>query len=317
MSHPTIVYGAASFWNPSDIEYAKVVLPALERLGIKHIDTARGYGESEAILGQLGAPEKFIIDTKVPGFAPKTQTKEKVFAAEKASFGALKTNQIDVYYLHSPDTETPISETLAAINEIYKSGKFKRFGLSNFSPEQVQAVYDHAKQNNYVLPTVYQGNYNPVSRHIEEDLFPLLRKLNIAFYVYSPIAGGFLSKSVDEIKAGGSGRWDPNSNLGKMYHALYNRPKVLEGLQEWSAIAEAAGIPRAELAYRFVAYHSAVRAELGDAVIIGASKIEQLEQTVKGFKNGPLPKEVVERVDSIWEKVKGDAPRDNYELVKP
>ena len=94
MSHPTIVYGAASFWNASDIDYAKQVLPALERLGIKHIDTARGYGESEAILGQLNAPEKFVIDTKIPGFGPKTQTREAVFAAEKASFDALKTDQV-------------------------------------------------------------------------------------------------------------------------------------------------------------------------------------------------------------------------------
>ncbi|KAJ3032318.1 hypothetical protein HDV00_007693 [Rhizophlyctis rosea] len=308
-----IVFGAAAFWEANQIDYAKEILPVLERLNIKRLDTARIYNESENILGQLKASEKFIIDTKVPGFAPKTQTKEAVYAAQKKSFELLKVDQVDIYYLHSPDSETPIEETLAAINDLHKQGKFKRFGLSNFSPEGVETVYNHAKAHGYVLPTVYQGNYNPVARHIESDLFPVLRKLNIAFFVYSPIAGGFLSKTVDDIVNGGKGRWAK----GGLYQQLYNRPKVLEGLKEWNDIAKDTGITGAELAYRWVAYHSAVKASYGDAVIVGASKVEQLEQTIKGLEHGPLPKEAVERIGKVWGLVKDDAPRDNYELVKP
>jgi len=225
----------------------------------------------------------------------------------------LKVDSVETYYLHAPDSATPIEETLSAINDLHKQGKFKNFGLSNFSPEQVQQIYDIASKNNYVLPTVYQGNYNPVARHIETDLFPVLRKLNIRFYVYSPVAGGFLSKTVDQIKQGGQGRWDPNSFMGQLYHGLYNRPKVLEGLEEWGRIANESGISRTELAYRFVAFHSAVKAENGDAIIVGASRLEQLEQTVEGLRRGPLPKEVVERIEGVWELVKNDAPINNFE----
>ncbi|KAJ3043160.1 hypothetical protein HDV00_005776 [Rhizophlyctis rosea] len=306
---PTIVFGSGTFMA-GDVEEAKQFLDLCEKLGIKHIDTARIYGEAENVLGQLQADKKFVIDTKVPGFGSR-QTKDAVFAAQKTSWELLKTDTVDIYYLHSPDTETPFEETLAAINDLYKQGKFKRFGLSNFTAQQVEEVHRIASSKGYVLPTVFQGNYNPISRHIETDLFPTLRKLNIAFYVYSPIAGGFLSKSVEQIKAGGEGRWDPNTFIGQLYHKLYNKPKVLEGLEEWSAISEESGIPRAELAYRYIAYHSAVDASKGDAIIVGASKLEQLQQTVDGLKKGPLPKEIVARVEKVWELVKDEAPVNN------
>ena len=92
--------------------------------------------------------------------------------------------------LAAPDHKTPIEETLEAINEVHKQGHFKRFGLSNYQAEDVERIYKHCKEHNYVLPTVYQGNYSPVARKQEQLLFPTLRKYNIAFYAYSPLAGG-------------------------------------------------------------------------------------------------------------------------------
>ncbi|KAJ3040195.1 hypothetical protein HDV00_011291 [Rhizophlyctis rosea] len=308
---PLIVFGGGAFWDGNE-ETGKTWLQTLERLGITHIDTARIYGESETVLGNLGAPKKFNIDTKVP-FGPKAQTKEAVFAAQKASFSNLKVDKVDIYYLHGPDSETPIEETLDAVQQIYTAGHFKRFGLSNFKPDAVEKIHAYNSQKGYVLPTVFQGNYNPVSRHIEEDLFPVLRRLNISFYVYSAIAGGFLSKTVEQIKAGGEGRWDPNTPLGQMYHKLYNRGKVVEGLEEWAKIAEDASVSRSELAYRFIAFHSAVKADKRDAIIVGASKPEQLEETVKGLGKGPLPQSIVVRIDKVWELVKEDAPYNNAE----
>ncbi len=85
-----------------------------------------------------------------------------------------------------PDSLTPIAETLAGVDEVYKLGLFRRFGLSNYQAADVQAVYDHCVEKGYVLPTVYQGTYSPVTRYQETILFPTLRKLGIAFYAYSP-----------------------------------------------------------------------------------------------------------------------------------
>jgi aflatoxin B1 aldehyde reductase len=74
----------------------------------------------------------------------------------------------------------------------------------------VQEVYDYCVANNYVVPTVFQGSYNPVCRRVETELLPTLRKLNISFYAYAPQAGGFLAKSKEEV-LDGKGRFDPNN----------------------------------------------------------------------------------------------------------
>jgi aflatoxin B1 aldehyde reductase len=100
---------------------------------------------------------------------------------------------------------------------VYKTGAFKRFGLSNYAPSDVQKAYDICKKNNWVLPTCYQGNYSPVARRQETELFPTLRKLGIAFYAYSPLAGGFLTKTVEQIKDG-AGRFNvrsPHAGVGR------------------------------------------------------------------------------------------------------
>ena len=121
----------------------------------------------------------------------------------------------------------------------------------------------------YVLPTVFQGNYNPVARHYDTTLFPLLRELNIAFYAYSPLAGGFLVKDPNVLRAGGEqGRWDPETWLGKVYNEIYTKPSLLAALSEWEAIANEARVSKAVLAYRWVTYNSKLSAEHGDGIIV-------------------------------------------------
>ena len=164
-----------------------------------------------------------------------------------------------------------------------------------------------------MLPTVFQGNYNPVSRHVETRLFPLLRELGIRFWAYSAIAGGFLSKTADQIAAGGEGRWDPETMIGGLYHRLYNRPALIEGLREWGLIARDTGLSGTELAFRYMRYHSFLKGEYGDGIIVGASKPSQLEQSLEYLEKGPLPQSTVDRIEKVWEMVKDEAPYDNAE----
>ena len=101
--------------------------------------------------------------------------------------------------------------------------------------------------------------------------------------------------------------------MGDMYPVLYGKESLYRALDEWGEIArDAGGISKAALAYRWIAYHSALKREEGDGVIIGASKIEQLEETLKAIEAGPLDNRTAERASAIWEEVKGDAPRDNW-----
>jgi len=301
-----VILGTHAFASQSE-EDNREFLKILEKHGVKDLDTASRYPGSEKALGDLGAPAKFTVHTKAPG----EQDKNSLLSGAAQSLKDLGVESVETYFLHFPSTTTPLEETLDAIQSLYKQGVFKKFGLSNFQPEQVQKVHDYASSKGYVLPTVYQGNYNPVARVIEQDLIPLLRKLKIPFYCYSPLAGGFLVRSAEGLK-NGTGRFDPNTRLGKTYHDLYNRPRLVEALSAWEEIAKEAGISKAELAYRWVNFNSALSPKYGDAIIVGASRPSQLEETLSGLEKGPLSAEIVKKIDKIWEAVKDEAPRDNF-----
>lgn len=177
------VFGSASvqkdrgFGTPEGLE---AVYKTLEQGDCKTIDTATIYGASQEFLGNTGAPKRFIIDTKAAcGLKPNGGSKATILQDYEDSKKLLGVDQVDIWYLHGPDNNTPVEETLEAVNEVYKKGWFKRFGLSNFFAKDVQKIYDICKEKGYPLPTVYQGNYSPVARKQESVLFPTLRKLGM------------------------------------------------------------------------------------------------------------------------------------------
>lgn len=130
--------------------------------------------------------------------------------------------QVDVYYIHCPDPSLDVSDMLKGIGDAYKAGYFKRFGLSNFKADDVEHIHTLCKKEGYPLPTVYQGNYSAVARRVETELFPTLRKLNIAFYAYSPVAGGLLTKTKEQIIEGNkdAGRFGKDHWLSGIYNDL-------------------------------------------------------------------------------------------------
>ncbi|KAF1968749.1 Aldo/keto reductase [Bimuria novae-zelandiae CBS 107.79] len=308
------VFGGGNIASPpyADAANRTEALNALLKVGVTTIDTARLYPGSEESIGELPVRTSFAIDTKLKGgFGPGRLYASAVLEDIEDSLKKLAIPQVDVLYIHAPDDTAAIEDTLSGIDTAYKKGYFKRFGLSNFTAAQVQEVYDITTAEGYVKPSVYQGNYSPVARHLETLVFPTLRKLGIAFYAYSPLAGGFLTKTPADLDAG-AGRFKPQTPIGDLYLRLYDKPSMRVALGEWNAIAEAEGVSKAELAYRWVGYNSALKAERGDAVIFGASNLSQLEQTAGWLKKGGVSKEAVERIEKIWESVKADAPTDNF-----
>jgi len=314
----TAVFGAAPF-NPGsafpDSESVNNALDLLEQNGVKILDTAQLYGDSEKMLGIAEAGKRFIIDTKSRGgFEAGTGLKpENLYKEAHESIKKLKVKSVDIFYIHAPDPTVSHESWLPTLDKLHKEGLFQRFGLSNFMAEDVQSIYDICKEKGFVLPTAYQGNYSPVARMQDTILFPTLRKLKIAFYAYSPLAGGFLAKTKQQIEEGkAAGRFTPGTPLGDMYIMLYCKPSYLEALSDWEKIAVDEGCSKAELAYRWVSYHSPLKPEHGDAVIFGASSAEQIVQTIQGLKKGPLKESSAKAIDAVWETVKHDAPLDNY-----
>lgn len=180
-------------------------------------------------------------------------------------------------------------------------------------------MHDICVAKNYVLPTVYQGNYNPFGRHAESSILPLLRKLNISFVAYAVLASGFLTKSSDfftQESTSSSFRWNPKTNLGQFYQLLYNKPTFVAALTPWEAISKKYGIGKAGLAFRWVAFNSALKPELGDGMILGATETHHLTQALGYLKDGPLEKEVVDEIEGIWESVKEEAILDNFNATR-
>ncbi|KAL2863275.1 aldo/keto reductase family protein [Aspergillus lucknowensis] len=328
MSPVELVFGAFAFADPTSFEgfeKQKEALDVLAAEGVTLIDTATVYGESESVLGSLDAAKTHAIDSKFPGaFGPAPATKENIIKTAEDGLAKLKADHVlaplkklrssryEVYYLHAPDRNVPLETQLEAINTLYESGKFKRFGLSNYLASEVEDVVRIAKENNWILPTVYQGNYSAIARRAENELLPTLRKHGIQFYAYSPGAGGFLAKSVESLVQSDGGRWDPTTFVGGLYHKLYNRPALVEGLRLWETIAREAGVSGIELAYRWVIHNSGLRGEYGDKVVIGGRNLAQVKSTLALAKKGPLDGGVARRIDEVWKIVEGESPLDNF-----
>lgn len=280
------------------------IFDLLKKNGVKHLASSRIYGKSEETIGRLKAALEhgLIIDTKWPGafFDPTSVSKERIISDAKDSLAKLGVPKVNAFYLHSANPSNETQETLIGINEAFEMGAFEHFGLSNFSPAQVQYVYDTCKAKGLVLPTVYEGLYNPVNRKHEEELLPLLRKLGIAFNAYSPLAGGFLTKSRSQV-VNGEGRFNKDQFLGA-YFEIYNNEPYLAANDEWRRIADEEGVSRAALGYRWVCYHSALKPELGDGMVIGG-RISQLEDTFKALSQGPLSAKASKRIQDLWEKL--------------
>ena len=96
----------------------------------------------------------------------------------------LTARKVHILWIHAPDRNTPFAETCAAVDEAYKAGAFEHFGLSNFTPAEVEEAYRICEEKGYVRPSAYQGQYNPLTRGGEQELFPLLRRLGMRFYAY-------------------------------------------------------------------------------------------------------------------------------------
>lgn len=253
--------------------------------------------------------------------------------------------------LHAPDPTTPLSETVDAIQELHKEGRFTnvritsplvhvisisprcaQFGLSNFSATQVQEIYDLSKSTpGGVLPSVYQGQYNLLCRSSETDLLPLLRSLNIKFQAYSPLCGGLFVKEPSYITQpptdGTAGRWATTFWYGGLAQRVFNKPSIVRFLEELDQLAldismSATGVSgpsttevkvvKMSLAYRWAMFHSHLDGAMGDEVVFASNRAEQVDETMREVGKGKLEEWVEERLEEMWERVRAESPPHDY-----
>ncbi|XP_065914441.1 aflatoxin B1 aldehyde reductase member 4-like [Dysidea avara] len=296
-------------------EACQEVLEAFLAKGYKEIDTALMYGggECEKFIGRYAPcrdPEKVTLATKINPFHPDGLTRKGVFEQAETSLHSLQVRSVDILYLHLPDHKTPIEETLAAMQELYKQGKFKELGLSNFQSWEVAEIYYLCKENGYVLPTVYQGMYNAVTRRVEDELFLCLRRFNIRFYAYNILAGGLLTGmynfSVQDDKQRIGRFWGGENDtwMEQVYRSAYWRDSLFKGIEGIKAAVEKAyggKVSVVNAAIRWAVHHSQLDAKHGDGILFGGSSLKHILSNIDATKEGPLEDDVVKALDEAWE----------------
>ena len=185
-------------WTLNQEETTKVIKRAFE-LGVNFIDTANVYshGTSEIFIGnalkELNTPrEKVLIASKVY-FNPGKLSKEAIIRECDQSLKRLQTDYLDLYQIHRFDYDTPIEETMEALNELVKSGKVRAIGASVMYAYQFHNMQVVAKEHGLTLFSTMQNHYNLLYREDEREMIPVCNQYNVSLIPYSPLAGGHLT----------------------------------------------------------------------------------------------------------------------------
>lgn len=292
------------------------MLDLFQSYGHNEVDSARVYGEgsSEEYLGDLDWQKRGIVmETKLYPAMFKgskiTHTKSDLRKYLKQSLEALKTDKVDMWYLHGPDRSTPYAETLEGINDLHKEGLFRRWGVSNYMAWEVAEMNEICIKNGWMQPSVFQGVYNAIHRSVEAELFPCLRHYGMGFYAFNPLAGGYLTDRYHRETSidGDWSRFDPKTKQGAQYRKRYWNETMFKCLDLVRGVGSKHGFTESEIALRWLMHHSKLEAKLGDTVIIGASSTKHLEDNLKDMEKGPLPEDVLEALNEAWAIAKGSA----------
>ena len=302
-----VTLGSSTFGDQLDQEGSFQILSAALEAGINSIDTGDVYcgGESERIIGQFlqktGCRREVVLGTKMGlatgagGVNNQRASRFHIFNALDASLRRLQTDYIDLYYIHHPDRNTPMEETLDTLDALVRSGKVRYVGFSNYSAWEACDLVWTAKERRLVPPVVAQNVYNLITRGLEPEFAPFVQKHQMGLVVYNPLAGGLLTGKHTRYKLAEGTRY-----ASKMYQERYCNDENFTAIEALTEIASQAGISLLELAVRFCFSRPYI-----DSVLMGFSKTAQLQQNLALLEKGPLPQDLLEACDLVWKKRSG------------
>ena len=302
-----------------DTAYA--ILDKAADAGVNFIDTADVYplgggeqlaGRTEEIVGRWlkNKRDRFIVATKAVGKVGPSSwdqgaSRKHLLDAIDASLRRLGTDYVDLYQLHSDDRETPIDETLEALDIIVRSGKARYVGVSNFLAYRLALALGRADFLRTARFVSVQPRYNLLFRQIERELLPLAEEQRIAVISYNPIAGGLLTGKHKHDVAPTEGRFSSQlRSAGTNYLQRYWHEREFATIEKLRGIAEEAGLPLVKLAVAWVAAHPVIT-----SAIIGASRPDQLTDTLAAIDLKLDPELKAKLDDATVEYRWGDAAR--------
>ncbi len=287
--------GGYPFWkNEGDEESVNAIKEAFD-LGVNFFDTAPvyGFGLSETLLGKAlkDVREKAIIATKCGLRWKKEELKslsrnasrDSIIEEVEMSLKRLQTDYIDLYQIHWPDENTPISESMETLCKIQESGKIKHIGVSNYSLSQLEEAVKYA---NIVS---LQPQYNMVERDIEKDLLPFCNKNNVGIIAYSPLASGILTGKYDETTKFKD--WRGKGGIGHFTDDTYR--SNIKKIKKISKIAEKLRRTMGQLAINWVINKPGIT-----TAIVGIKNAKQIEENLNSV-GWNIPNENLQEIEEI------------------
>ncbi|MGD0006831.1 MAG: aldo/keto reductase [Anaerolineaceae bacterium] len=283
--------------NADESTSIQIINQALD-LGINFIDTAAMYarGRSEEIIGKAikGKRDQVIIATKFGHRASLTPrdlggSRSYIVRAVEQNLNRLETDYIDLYYLHYVDTETPIEETLRALNDLIHSGKVRYIACSNFAAWQLCEALLSAKIHNLESFIAIQMRYNMLDRSVECEIAPCCEKYGVGLIPWGPLAGGFLTGKYHRREKPTAGRLASGIQI---YGNVLAEPNF-DKIDQLGAFAKERGHSVSELAIAWLLSHK----WLG-SVIAGATSPQQLSANAAA-SSWKLTAEDVTQVEKI------------------
>ncbi len=305
-------FGTMPFGSQADQATSTRMVDQCLDAGINFFDTANMYnkGVAETMLGNAlrGRRDRVVLATKVRnkmGEGPDDSglSRAAIRKAIDASLKRLQTDHVDIYYLHWPDYDTPIEETLAAMDELVRAGKVRYPAVSNYAAWQVAEIHCLCRGRGFEPPHISQPMYNLLARGIEDEYLPFCRRFEVAVIPYNPLAGGLLTGKHSQPAGPLEGtRFDRND----LYLRRYWHDDYFAAVEELKAIARDAGKTLIELSLQWLLSQPIV-----DSVILGASRPEQLAENLKACEGGPPGKSALDRCDAVWKRLRGITPKYN------
>ncbi len=274
--------------------------------GINVVDTADVYnkGQSEVITGKAlqGVRDSIVLATKVcrpSGPYPLRDTglhRWHIIKGVEDSLRRLQTDRVDLLYMHRPDRNTPIEESLAAFDHLIQQGKVMYVAMSNFASWQVCEALWKAQVSGWGAPAVVQLPYNLITRSIDEECTEFCTTMGIGITVYNPLAGGFLTGKHRRDQAPSQ---DTRLGANEDYYRRFWHPANFDALETLEQIAARAGKSLIELSLQWLASQPHV-----DSIILGASKPEHLEANIRSA-DGRLDDDTLAACDQVWATLRG------------
>ncbi len=312
--------GTMTFGLQCDEPTAVSILDRAAEGGVDFLDSSDAYplggdlstrGATEEILGRWlrGKRDRWIVATKC--FAPTGpapfdggNSRKHIMSAVEASLRRLQTDYIDVYQLHGYDYQTPIDETLGALDDLVRSGKVRYIGCSNFRTYQLVRAVGRTETLGLARLDSVQPRYNLLFREIEREMLPYCGEEGIGVIPYNPIAGGLLSGKHARTSPPPEGSRFTLGNAGAAYQDRYWHEREFDTVAELGRIADQAGVSLVTLAVAWVLANKAVTAP-----IIGASRPDQLGASLAAAEY-TIDDDLKRRLDELTYSYRlGDAPR--------